>query len=103
MAKAAAIAQWFADYPTHQSHSMGITREQAREQGLNVVDLEADQDLQDAVLSVHHFTILTFQGPAVKIIENHIGAAFVQMSQSFQIPLQFAVPGPGHGSPPPQS
>lgn len=92
-AKAAAIAQWFADYPTHQSHSMGITREQARDQGLNITDLEADQELQDAVLSVHHATILTFQGPAVKIIENHLGRAFVQMTQTLQIPLQLAIPG----------
>ncbi len=87
--KAATIAQWFADYGASTSHALGISREQARAQGVRIIDLEADKALQDAVLSVHHATIHTFQGPAAKIVENHLGRAWVQLSQtiSIQIPL----------------
>lgn len=70
--KADAIAEHFGSYKEHQSHSLGIDRDQAREQGVNVTDLEADKALQDAVLSVHHATFHTFSGPAVKIVENHL-------------------------------
>jgi len=44
-----------------------------------VDDLEADQELQDAVLSLHHATMHTLDGPTVKIIENQLGRAFVQV------------------------
>jgi hypothetical protein len=44
--------------------------------------LEDDQALQDAVLSVHHATILTMNmTPAIKLIENDRGVAFIQQMQ----------------------
>jgi hypothetical protein len=95
--KATQIADFFGDYTLHRSHSLGIDRDAARERGVLVLDLEADPDLQDAVLSVHHATMHTFQGPAVKIVENHMGRAYVKLA--VQVPL--AVPsaaqpaGPG--------
>src|SRR5437588_1731721 len=79
--RTAETARYFADYGTHQSHSLGITRDQAREHGVNVIDLEDDQALQDAVLSVHHATLHTLNGPSVKIIENQQGKAFVLQVQ----------------------
>ncbi len=92
--KAEKLAAYFADYARHQSHSLGIDRDEARAQGVRIVDLEKDQALQDAVLSVHHATMHTFTGtPAVKIVENHLGRAFVQIQQ--QIAVQaIQVPGP---------
>jgi Serine dehydrogenase proteinase len=75
--KALQIAAWLADDKTHLSHSRAITRDQLREQGVVVRDLEEDQDLQDAVLSVHHAAMHTFSGSAVKLIENNLGRAFV--------------------------
>jgi polysaccharide deacetylase 2 family uncharacterized protein YibQ len=46
------------------------------------VSLEEEQRLQDAVLSVHHACIHTLTAtPAVKIIENHMGAAFISTVQ----------------------
>lgn len=92
--KAARIAEYFANYERHKSHGMGIGREAARGKGVVIKDLESDQDLQDAVLSVHHATMHTFQGAAVKIIENHRGVAWVKISQmtTFQLPIQL---GPG--------
>ncbi len=50
-----------------------------------IEDLEASQDLQDAVLTVHHATMHTFQGPAVKIVENHLGRAYVKIAQQMVI------------------
>lgn len=52
-------------------HSRHIGIDKAKEIGLNVVELENDDNLQDAVLSIHHCYMHTFQNTnAVKIIEN---------------------------------
>jgi len=98
--KAKDIAAFFASYELHQSHGMAIDREQAREQGLNVTDLEADQDLQDAVLSVHHATMHTLSATAaIKIVENHMGKAFVQQQQLMQVQVPLVQPGPPNIAP----
>jgi hypothetical protein len=78
-AKAEAVAAFFADDGLHLSHGRPITRDQIRAAnlGLNITDLEADPGLQDAVLSVHHATMITFMGSTAKLIENHLGRAFV--------------------------
>lgn len=98
--KADEIAEWFADYDSFRSHGRRIGRTQARERGVKVVDLEDDDELQDAVLSVHHATAHTFSGaPAHKIIENHNGRAWIRTGGDFNIPIP-AVPLPV--PPPPQ-
>lgn len=100
--KAEKIAAYFADYDTHQSHGLGIDRDQARDVGVTIIDLESDQELQDAILSAYHATIHTFSGAAVKIIENHNGRAFVKLAQTVQVqipvmqgpaPAGFGIPG----------
>jgi hypothetical protein len=59
----------------------------AQNLGLNVTPLEADQALQEAVLSVHHATIITLNmTPAVKIIENDRGVAFIHSMQPVLVP-----------------
>jgi hypothetical protein len=84
--RAARIAKYFADYSKHQSHGAGISREEARKRGVIVHDLEDDPALQDAILSVHHATMLTFANSgAVKIVENHLGKAWVKAGQMVQI------------------
>ncbi|MGI9193638.1 MAG: SDH family Clp fold serine proteinase [Actinomycetota bacterium] len=89
-AKAKKVADWFADYATHPSHALGISRDEAKKIGANIQDLEKDQELQDLVLSVHHATMHTFAGTgAVKVVENQSGRAFVKTAQVFQ----FQVPG----------
>lgn len=94
---AAEIADFFADSTVHKSHGRGIAREEAREKGVNIEDLEADTVLQDAVLSVHHAYMHTLSGTATtKIIENHQGNAFILHSQI----LNIAMPGPPPGMPP---
>ncbi|MBO0680332.1 hypothetical protein JRC04_22940 [Mycolicibacterium sp. S2-37] len=72
------VAQWLADDSTHLSHSRAITREDLTAQGLTITPLEGDQSLQDAVLSVFHVLMHTFNGTAVKIIENQLGRRFVR-------------------------
>ncbi len=60
--RAEKVAAYFANYTLHQSHSLGIDRDQARAEGVVIRDLERDQTLQDLVLSVHHATMHTFGG-----------------------------------------
>ncbi len=92
--KADRVVDFFADHRLHQSHSLGISREQARRRGVVITSLERPQALQDAVLSVHHAAIHTLSGPAVKIVENHLGRGFFKIAQSLQLqlPVPIAVP-----------
>jgi len=84
------VATYFADYEEHQSHGLGIDRDQAKTQGVVIVDLEQDQALQDAVLSVYHAAIHTMtMGGALKIVENQLGRAFVKSGMAtITIPMQ---------------
>ena len=92
--KARRIAGWFADYDSFHSHGRRVGIEQAREVGVKVRSLEEDDELQDAVLSVHHATMHTFSGtPAAKIIENHHGRAWVKMTRSVEIQQTVRQPG----------
>ncbi len=93
--RAEAVAAFFADDQAHLSHSRAITRDQMRDAnlGLNITDLEDDPELQDAVLSVHHATMITFMGGAAKLIENNLGRAFVQSMQVVG-PIPMALPMP---------
>lgn len=80
--KAQQIVKALTDLAENKSHSRHIGYDRALAIGLNVKQLEADQDLQDAVLSVHHSCIATLQGTAaIKITENHLGIAFIQQQQ----------------------
>jgi len=81
-AKAKRIARWLADHRHWKSHTRHIRRDALADKGLNIEPLEADQTAQDLFLSVFHATTHTFNGtPAVKIIENHLGKAFIKQFQ----------------------
>jgi hypothetical protein len=74
---------------THGRH-IGFA-EAAQIFGNGVEALEKNQKFQDAVLTVHHSTMITLGAtPAVKIIENHTGKAFVKriQAQLIQVPAQ---------------
>ena len=76
------IIEELGDHALTKSHARHLSVERCREMGLKVLDLEKDQELQDAVLSLHHACMLTFSGtPAFKIIENQKGVAFIKMGQ----------------------
>ena len=94
--KAAALAACLADHKRFKSHSRFIGREESRGLGLVIEDLETDKILQDLVLSVYHATAHTFNGTgAQKIIENHMGKAYIKAQQILmvqQLPAQAKLP-----------
>ena len=89
-ARAKHVAEYFADFDEHRSHDMGIARDSALAQGVAIGDPEDDNELQDAVLSVHHTVMHTFnRTQVVKIIKNHLGQGFIKhdrRSRSEQAP-----------------
>lgn len=92
------IAAHLTDHQHFKTHGRFIGRDEASKLGLKVRHLETDQTLQDLVLSVFHASTLTFTStPAVKIVENHLGRAFIK-SREFVINLHGAPPAPPGGS-----
>ncbi len=83
------VAKKLSNHSKFLSHGRRIGREQAKEFGLKITNLEDDPDFQDLVLSVFYSTTFTFDAtPATKIIENHLGHAFIRQFQ--QIPIRTA-------------
>jgi hypothetical protein len=95
--KALMIAEWLGGHKHHQTHGRHIGREELRAKGMTkITDLEADQELQDIVLSIFHATTLTFDHTgAVKLVENHMGKAFIKSMQTpmMQGPPMMLPPG----------
>ena len=90
--KAKDVAKWFSDFQRFKSHGRRVGLEDAERQGLTIVRLEDQKELQEAVLSVHHaFRLTLSQTPTTKIIENHNGRAYIEMAQ--QIPVLLGPPG----------
>lgn len=80
--KAKRIVKELGDHALTLSHARHISLDKCIQMGLKVESLEADDDMQDAVLSVHHACIHTLSATsAFKIIENHLGKAFIQIAQ----------------------
>jgi len=82
MQDAGSIAKKVASYfrgSEHKSHGRRIDREEARSQGVVVEDLEADQTLQDAVLTAYHLATITMENsPASNILLSHQGTMWVK-------------------------
>lgn len=58
-------------------HNHHFLLDNCRAIGLKIEELEADQNLQEAVLSVHHSFMATFSRQnAIKIVENSAGATW---------------------------
>lgn len=73
------IIKIFANHNTQKAHSRHISRKECKEAGLKIVELEDNQELQDAVLATHHAYMHTFlNSDAVKLIENNKGATYVE-------------------------
>ena len=79
--KATDIADWLSDHGQFKSHGRHIPRSEVERRGLQIENLEQNQSTQDLLLSVFHATTHTFSGTAaVKIIENHLGKAFIKQA-----------------------
>lgn len=75
------IVNGLSDVDENKSHARHIHIDKCRSLGLVVEDLEADQELQEAVLTVHHCFMHSLSvSSAAKIVENHEGAAFVKVA-----------------------
>ena len=82
------VANALSDYGQFMSHGrrLGVSRLKAL--GLNISDLEADPQLQDLVLSVHHAVNHTMNHTGVvKIVENHLGKAFIRRVGMVPVPV----------------
>jgi hypothetical protein len=98
------ISNWLSSHNNFHSHSRHIPRDECEGKGLSIESLENDQAFQDLVLSVFHATTFLFvMSPVVKIIENHLGKAFMKQAQPvFQAPLRPGILPPGVVFPGPQ-
>lgn len=87
--RARSLSEWLSDHATFKSHGRHLARESLRDHGLVVSDLEQDEALQDLSLSVFHATTHTFSAASVvKIVENHMGRAFIKHYGMSQPPVQ---------------
>lgn len=78
--KAKRIVGELGDHAVTKSHGRHYSIGQMKRIGAVVTPLEADNDLQDVILSYHHAATLTFTNTsAVKLIENHLGVSFIQL------------------------
>ena len=85
--KAKDVANFLGEYKTFKSHARGIDRDTLRGLGLRVTSLEDDQLLQDLVLSVHHaISHLIDRTGTTKIVENHMGKAWIRRMGLIPVP-----------------
>ena len=72
------IVNYFSDHNQTGTHSRHIAMDICQAKGLNIIELEQDQKLQDIVLSIHHAILIYLQlsNNTCKIIRNHMGEIF---------------------------
>lgn len=79
--KAQTIVKKLTDYTGNKTHSRHIHFEECEKMGLRVKTLEEKglDEFQDLVLTVHHcFMHSIMNTTAIKLIENHLGTAYVK-------------------------
>lgn len=77
--KAKRIVDFLTDASITMNHGRHLHRDECERNGLKVVSFESDQDMQNAILSVHHsYMISMMNTPIVKIIENDQGISHVK-------------------------
>lgn len=75
------IAKALNEHSDSKTHNRHFDITYCKSIGLKIADLEANQELQDAVLSLHHAYVFTIERTnSVKIIENQHGKALVAMT-----------------------
>lgn len=84
---ASSIVKKLSDHTRTKSHSRHFSIDDCKKYGLKITDLEADQELQDLVLTTHHCYMHTFtNSTAIKITENHNGVALINQNMSLLKP-----------------
>ncbi len=90
-AEASAVATHFGGNQ-HGSHGRRIDRNEAKQQSLEVIDLEDDQELQEEVLTLYHLSTIAFEmGPAVKSVISSNGRLWIKNMQ-----MEVVVQAPPH-------
>lgn len=68
----------FSQNSNSKIHNRHINRDKCKSTGLDIIELEQDQEMQDLVLGIHHACmILSEQSNILKIVENNIGGAYL--------------------------
>lgn len=81
------VASYFNKASVHKSHGRRIDREEAKKQGVIIEELEANQDLQEQVLTAYHLITIVFEkSPACKILMSNQGKLWVKNFQAVPIP-----------------
>lgn len=76
--KADDVVNILSSHDLTKSHGRHIPTATCKNIGLNILQIEDQPDLQDAILSIHHASALTITNTTViKIIENQNGHAFM--------------------------
>lgn len=92
------VAKFFNDAAIHKSHGRRIGRTEAANEGVIVSDLEADQDLQEAVLTAYHVITLMFEQTIMtKVIIADTGQSWMK---NYQPPGSGPVPPSAPPAPP---
>ena len=73
----------FVEHSESKSHARHFSSEQCKKIGLNILDLEEDDILQNLVLSLHHAYMIFFdKSTAFKAVENQLGARYLRIQNS---------------------
>lgn len=76
------VLKEFSDHKTNKSHARHISKDKCKDLRLKIIDMEDDNDLQDAILSAHHSFMHTFHNTnALKIVENDLGASYIEVTK----------------------
>lgn len=79
--KAGTIVKKLGDFRENKSHGRHIHIDECEKLGLKIEKIEADQSLQDVLLTLHHCYMHSLMNTSsYKMIENHLGAAFVKQA-----------------------
>ena len=64
-----------------KAHERHLSSRECKEIGLNIIDMEDDDDIQDIILSIHHACMILFNKTStVKIFSNNLGNFFTTES-----------------------
>lgn len=87
--KAVRIVKQLTDYKANRTHERHISSEECKSMGLIIEDIEEDPTLQDRLLTVHHCYMHSLMNTnAYKMIENHLGVAFVKQQAQIMVPVR---------------
>lgn len=74
------VLKGFGDHKENKSHARHISAEFCKKAGLEIIDMEDDNELQDLILTIHHAYMHTFaHSTATKIVENQLGMAYIEI------------------------